>query len=103
MKDLEMKKVKSEQENNLWRKRWQQICKNIEAMKNRTTKIDEAVEYKEYEDLQPLRRDYAGVLSKVRFEDRIVLGDNKKVKIVGMKIYENERGIVCLQAFYDNG
>ena len=50
-----------------------------------------------------MRRDFAGILHRHRFEDRVVLGDNKKAKIVGMIIYETERGIICLQALYSTG
>lgn len=41
----------------------------------------------EYVDLKPLRRDYAGILNRYRYEDRVILQDNKSVKIVGMMIY----------------
>ena len=71
-------------------------------MRNRKVKVETGVEYHEYEDLKPLRRDYAGILNRYRFEDRTILGDNKKTKIIGMMIYEIERGIISLQAFYDN-
>lgn len=47
-----------------------------------------ATQTSEYVDLKPLRRDFAGVLSKLRFDDRLVLEDEKNTKITGMMIYE---------------
>jgi hypothetical protein len=38
--------------------------------------------------MKPLRRDYAGILHKNRFDDRIVLKDDKATKIIGMMIFE---------------
>lgn len=57
----------------------------------------------EYVDPKPLRRDYAGILNKYRYEDRIILQENKTAKIIGMMIYEIQKGIVAMQAFYNNG
>jgi hypothetical protein len=42
----------------------------------------------EYVDPKPLRRDYAGILNKYRYEDRIILQEDKTAKIIGMMIYE---------------
>lgn len=72
-KEFELKKVKVIQENNMWKSRWMKICQGIEAHKNKAKKLDMGVQYEDYEDKEPLRRDYAGVISKLRFEDREIL------------------------------
>ena len=87
----------------MYKKKWQEICRIMDSIKNRKIKVEKGVGYIEFQDTEPLRRDYAGVLNRHRFEDRVVLKDNKKTKITGMIIYESERGIICMQAFYDNG
>ena len=62
-----MRRTKIQQENNLWKKKWQSICKAMEALRSRKVKVDQAVDYKQYEDPEPLRRDYAGHLNRFRF------------------------------------
>ena len=71
----------------MWRKRWNDICRAIELHNKKIKKISTESQMAEYVDLKPLRRDYAGILNRYRYEDRVILQDDKSVKIVGMMIY----------------
>lgn len=59
----------------MWRKKWSDICRAIEHHNKKIKKISVDVEANEYIDLKPLRKDYAGILNRHRFDDRLLLKD----------------------------
>lgn len=59
----------------MWKNKWGKICRSIESLNKKIKKISTGSQTTEYVDSKPLRRDFAGVLSKYRFDDRLLLQD----------------------------
>ena len=97
-----MRKSKAERENNMMKKKWLDICKQQEKLRNKVKLADGECQVTEFVDEDPLRREYSGVLGRNRADDRFILKENKTAKIIGLTVYETERGLAGIQAHYDN-
>lgn len=54
----------------------------------------------EYYDPHPLRREFVGILSETRVDDRHLLGSEKNSSIKTLHIYYTDRGIASIRAIY---